>query len=148
MQGEERRPAGQRRDRGLRLPGLLHCACNRAARSRPGHAAELPAFPPDGAGRALQGILPGAMKSYRGPPMTLGSAAAAHVRLMVWCKACGHRSEPDPAEQARWFGPETTMPDWRRRLVCSKCGSRNVDFVVSGASAHFSKGVGASGPRI
>ena len=73
------------------------------------------------------------MKSYRGPPMTLGSAAAAHVRLMVWCKACGHRSEPDPAEQARWFGPETTMPDWRRRLVCSKCGSRIVDFVVSGA---------------
>ena len=65
--------------------------------------------------------------------MTLGSAAAAHVRLMVWCKACGHRSEPDPAEQARWFGPETTMPDWRRRLVCSKCGSRIVDFVVSGA---------------
>jgi len=41
------------------------------------------------------------MKPYRGPPMTLGSAAAAKVRFMVWCKACGHRGEPDPADQAR-----------------------------------------------
>src|SRR5215475_55882 len=62
------------------------------------------------------------MKPYRGPPMTLGSAAAAHLRLTVWCKACGRRSEPDPAGQARWYGPETPVPEWRRRLVCSRCG--------------------------
>jgi len=49
------------------------------------------------------------VKPYRGPPITLGSAAAAKLCLMVWCKACGHRSEPDPAEQARWCGPETTV---------------------------------------
>jgi len=55
------------------------------------------------------------MKPYRGPPITLESAAAAKLRLVVWCKACGHRSEPDPAEQARWYGPETPMPEWRRR---------------------------------
>jgi len=66
------------------------------------------------------------------PPMTLGSAAAAHVRFMVWCKACGYRSEPDPGEQARWYGPETPVPDWRARLVCSQCGSRDVDMVVTG----------------
>jgi hypothetical protein len=72
------------------------------------------------------------MKPYRGPPMTLGSAAAAKLRLAVWCKACGRRSEPDPAEQARWYGPETPVPEWRRRLVCSQCGSRNVDMVVTG----------------
>jgi hypothetical protein len=54
--------------------------------------------------------------------MTLGNAAAAHVRLIVWCKACAHRSEPDPANHARWFGPDTTVPEWRARLVCSKCG--------------------------
>jgi len=24
------------------------------------------------------------------------------------------------------------VPDWRNRLLCSKCGSRNVDMVVSG----------------
>jgi hypothetical protein len=72
------------------------------------------------------------MKPYRGPPMTLESAAAAKLVLMVWCKACGHRSEPDPAEQARWYGPETPVPEWRRQLVCSQCGSRNVDMVVTG----------------
>jgi hypothetical protein len=27
------------------------------------------------------------MKPYRGPPMTLGNAAAAQVGLIVWCKA-------------------------------------------------------------
>jgi hypothetical protein len=27
--------------------------------------------------------------------MTLGNAAAAKVRLIVWCKACGHQVEPD-----------------------------------------------------
>ena len=55
-----------------------------------------------------------------GPPMTLGKAAAAKVRFVVWCKACSHRSEPDPAEQARSYGPETTVPAWDKRLVCSK----------------------------
>jgi hypothetical protein len=28
--------------------------------------------------------------------MTLGVAAAAGVRLIVWCKACQHQIEPDP----------------------------------------------------
>jgi hypothetical protein len=27
-------------------------------------------------------------------PMTLGGALAAKVRLIVWCKSCGHRAEP------------------------------------------------------
>src|SRR6516162_927631 len=27
--------------------------------------------------------------------------------------------EPDPAEQARWYGPETPVLEWRERLVCS-----------------------------
>jgi hypothetical protein len=26
--------------------------------------------------------------------MTLGNAATAHVRLIVWCKACQHKVEP------------------------------------------------------
>jgi rubredoxin len=72
-----------------------------------------------------------AMKS-KPPPMTLGNAAAARVRLIVWCRACGHRVEPDAGELARRHGPETTVPDWRERLVCSRCGSRNVDMVVTG----------------
>jgi hypothetical protein len=72
------------------------------------------------------------MKSHRGPPMTLGNAAAARVRLIVWCKACGHEVEPDAAEMAERYGAKTTVPEWRERLVCSVCGSRNVDMVVTG----------------
>jgi hypothetical protein len=67
-----------------------------------------------------------------GPPMTLGNAAVARVRLIVWCKACGHRAEPDPAEIAQRYGAETVVLDWPDRLVCSHCGSRNVDMVVTG----------------
>jgi hypothetical protein len=39
------------------------------------------------------------VNGYPGPPMTLGNAAAAHVRLIVWCEACQHQVEPEPAEQ-------------------------------------------------
>jgi hypothetical protein len=34
------------------------------------------------------------MKSVAGPPMTLGAAATAGVRLIVWCRACQHQVEP------------------------------------------------------
>ena len=64
--------------------------------------------------------------------MTLGSAAAAKVRRIVWCKACGHQVEPNPVEMAGRYGAETPVLDWRERLVCSKCGSRQVDMVVTG----------------
>ena len=57
------------------------------------------------------------MKPHPGPPMTLGNAAAAHVRLIVWCKDCRHQVEPDPAEMAQRYGAETPVPDWRERLV-------------------------------
>src|SRR5262245_38070028 len=53
------------------------------------------------------------MKAEPGPPMMLWSAGAARVRLMDWCKSCGHRSEPDPTERARWHGLETMVLDWR-----------------------------------
>jgi Zn finger protein HypA/HybF involved in hydrogenase expression len=71
------------------------------------------------------------VKAVPGPPMTLGNAAA-RVRLIVWCKECGHQVEPDPAEMAARYGAETTVLDWRERLVCSKCGSREIDMVVTG----------------
>jgi Zn finger protein HypA/HybF involved in hydrogenase expression len=64
--------------------------------------------------------------------MTLGAAAAAQVRLIVWCKACQHKVEPDPAGMAERYGADTSILDWRERLVCSECGSREVDMVVSG----------------
>jgi Zn finger protein HypA/HybF involved in hydrogenase expression len=72
------------------------------------------------------------MNAYSGPPMTLGNAASAHVRLIVWCLDCRHRVEPDPVEMAERYGAEMSVPDWHSRLVCGKCGSRRVDMVVSG----------------
>jgi hypothetical protein len=76
--------------------------------------------------------------------MTLRGAAAARVRLIVWClpfaephgfagcRECRYQVEPDPAEMARRYGPETPVPEWRKRLVCSQCGSHHADMVVTG----------------
>ena len=64
--------------------------------------------------------------------MTLGNAAAAYVRLIVWCKQCRHQVEPDAAEMAERYGAATSVLDWRDRLVCSKCGSRQADLVLTG----------------
>ena len=74
------------------------------------------------------------MNSYSGPPMTLGNAASAHVRLIVWCKSCQHQVEPDPADQANRYGPRMPVLAWRARLVCSSCGGRDIDMVVTGTA--------------
>ena len=73
------------------------------------------------------------MNPYIGPPMTLGNAAAAKVRLIVWCKSCGYQTEPDVAAAAETHGADLPVPDWRARLRCSRCDGRDVDFVVIGA---------------
>ena len=70
------------------------------------------------------------MKPYRGPLMTL--AAAAQVRIIVWCKACQHQVEPDLVETAARYGADTSVLDWRERLVCSRGGGRQADMVVTG----------------
>jgi hypothetical protein len=44
--------------------------------------------------------------------MTLGNAAAARVRLIVWCLDCRHQVEPDPAEMVERHGAETSVRDW------------------------------------
>jgi len=73
------------------------------------------------------------MKPYTGPPATLSSSAAAKVRVIVWCKDCRHKVELDPAAQVAHHGANLPVRDWVRRLVCSQCGSRRVDFVLTGA---------------
>jgi len=78
------------------------------------------------------------MKAEPGPPMTLGNASAAQVRLIVWCKACQHQVEPDPTEMAPRYGGDTPLLDWREGSVCSRCGSRQVDMVVSGTKRRWS----------
>src|SRR5580704_15822462 len=57
-------------------------------------------------------------------PMTLGSAAAAHLRLIIWCQEYCHRVEPDPAEMAERLRAETTVPDWAARLVRGQWGGQ------------------------
>jgi hypothetical protein len=64
--------------------------------------------------------------------MTLGDPTVARVRLIVWCLDCRHQAAPDPPEMAERYGAEMTVPDWHKRLVCGECGSRNVDFIVTG----------------
>ena len=69
--------------------------------------------------------------------MTLGGAAAARVRFIVWCKGCRYQVEPDPAEVAERYGPETPVPDWHKQLVCSRCGSRYADWPGNRPSTMF-----------
>jgi hypothetical protein len=64
--------------------------------------------------------------------MTLENAAAARVRLVVWCKSCRRQVEPDAAEMAQQYGTGTSVLDWRARLACSGCGRREIDMVVTG----------------
>ena len=75
---------------------------------------------------------PARMKSEIGPPMTLGSAALAGVRLIVWCSDCARQVDVVPAAMAERGGADRSVSDWRRRLACSGCGSRNIEMVVSG----------------
>jgi hypothetical protein len=58
---------------------------------------------------------------HPGPPMTLGAAAAASVRIIVWFRDCQHQVEPDPAEMAARFGAETTVFDWRSDAQWGQC---------------------------
>ena len=55
--------------------------------------------------------------------MTLGNAAAAHVRLVRWCLDCQHQAEPNPAEMAQRYCAKMTIPDWRARLVCGNAAA-------------------------
>jgi hypothetical protein len=55
------------------------------------------------------------------------------VRLIVWCKSCGHQVEPGTAALVERHGEALPVIDWVARLRCSACGSREVDFVVNGA---------------
>jgi hypothetical protein len=71
------------------------------------------------------------LKPYRCPPMTLSVAAAAQVRLIVWCKACQHQVEPDPAEIAARYGGYSVLDCARADGIFRECGSRKADFVVT-----------------
>ena len=65
--------------------------------------------------------------------MTLGVASVAQVRLIEWCKECVRQVEPDSGEMAARYGTDTSVPEWRQRLVCSACSSGQVDMVLTAA---------------
>ena len=67
------------------------------------------------------------------PTDDFGRCRPGRVRLIVWCKLCRHQSEPEPAGMTAHYGAETPVPEWKARLVCSSCGSRDVDMVATGA---------------
>ena len=67
--------------------------------------------------------------------MTLGNAAKTRSRFVVWSRDCRQQTEPDPAEMAARYGASTTVPDWRKRLVCLQCGSKDIDTVCSDSAA-------------
>jgi hypothetical protein len=54
------------------------------------------------------------------------------ARFIVWCKARQHQVEPDPAKQTERYDAEMPVTEWHKRLACSKCGSREIDMVVTG----------------
>src|SRR4051812_47558347 len=64
-------------------------------------------------------------------PATLGSTARAGLLLRTWCNGCGRIVDIAPAQQVAGCGADLPFPEWAARLVCSQCGSRAVDFVVS-----------------
>jgi hypothetical protein len=55
------------------------------------------------------------------------------VRLIVWCKSCARRVEPDIDQLVAHHGATMTVIDWAARLACSTCGARDADFVVTGS---------------
>jgi len=79
------------------------------------------------------------MKSRPGPPMTLGKAAAADVRLIVWCKDCDRQVEPDPAEMVARYGEGHVSA----RLARSACLLR-VRWSASGHGRHRNRAAIAS----
>jgi hypothetical protein len=83
--------------------------------------------------------MPRSSRESESGPLTLGQARAAQVRLIVWCKSCGHWSEPDTATQVAQHGAEMPVIDWARLLRCTECGVRDADFVVTGSGADRGK---------
>jgi hypothetical protein len=62
---------------------------------------------------APTGSVCAAIKSEPGPPMTLGNAAKAGARLIVWC--LGAEVEPNPIELVERHGVRILVLDWRER---------------------------------
>jgi hypothetical protein len=52
--------------------------------------------------------------------MTFGNAAEAELRLILWCRSCGHQVEPDSVQLVDRKGADTPVLDWRERLIYTR----------------------------
>ena len=80
---------------------------------------------------AVDGPQTAPLKSEPSLSMTLGGVTKAGVRMIVWCRSCSRQVEPDPGELAARYGAGIPVLEWMSRLVCSGCGSRDVDMVLT-----------------
>ena len=82
------------------------------------------------------------------PLLTRGQAVAARGRLIVWCRACQHRLEPDTAAVAEEHGAATTVLVFGKAaevpgVRCARCGLRGErDGAVGAATAQKMAGRG------
>jgi hypothetical protein len=71
-------------------------------------------------------------------PLTLGQALAAQVRLIVWCKSCNRRTEPDIATQVAQHAACIPVSDWARLLRCTELNSNSCSSEpVSNPAGHL-----------
>jgi len=68
------------------------------------------------------------MTSISDGPVTLGNAAKTSLQLIVWCKACRHQNQTDPADVAAPYGADIPVEAWLER----RCGGRDVEMLVMG----------------
>jgi Zn finger protein HypA/HybF involved in hydrogenase expression len=61
---------------------------------------------------------------------TLAEHAKDH-RHHAWCNSCDHGQPFDLAPWIERLGPDYRMMPFRKRLVCSRCGSKDVRLVGS-----------------
>jgi hypothetical protein len=66
--------------------------------------------------------------------LSLRAAAKTSASLIVWCRDpdCRHENHADAAVVARLFGADLSVAEWRKPLVCSRCGSRDVEVLFMG----------------
>jgi hypothetical protein len=89
------------------------------------------------------------LRAFGEPRLRRASRLRREPHGFAGCLECRHQVEPaeaslraaeggtsaDPVEMARRYGPETPVPEWQKRLVCSQCGSHDTDMVVTGTCA-------------
>ena len=62
---------------------------------------------------------------YEGPPVTVGDLTRDQKLVWLYCSACHHEVEVDPASLK--LPPSTPVPAVRLHVKCSKCGGREIE---------------------